>query len=102
VLDAAGLTSLFDTRMDGLESARLGLSGKPAPDTFLEAARRLEAEPSRTAVVEDAIAGVEAARRGGFGLVVGVGGPEREEELKKGGADVVVGSLGELKVWGNW
>ena len=72
VLAAAGIAELFDVRVDGLDLIRLGLNGKPAPDAFLEAVRRLEVEPSRTVVVEDAIAGVQAGRAGGFGLVIGV------------------------------
>ena len=59
-----GIAHLFDTRVDGTDITRLALNGKPAPDAFLEAARRLKAEPSRAVVVEDAIAGVEAGRAG--------------------------------------
>lgn len=75
VLGAAGVSGLFDTRVDGRDAARLCLAGKPDPDIFLEAARRLGVDPSRAVVVEDALAGVEAGRRGGFGLVVGWTGP---------------------------
>ena len=72
VLEAAGIAQLFDTRVDGMDITRLNLNGKPAPDAFLEAARRLKVEPSRAVVVEDAIAGVEAGRAGQFGCVIGV------------------------------
>jgi beta-phosphoglucomutase family hydrolase len=58
VLEAAGIAQLFDARVDGTDVTRLGLKGKPAPDAFVEAARRVGAEPSRAVVVEDAIAGV--------------------------------------------
>jgi len=64
---SARLSDLFDARIDGLEAARLGLRGKPAPDSFIEAARRLGTMPSHTVVFEDSIAGVQAAKRGGFG-----------------------------------
>jgi HAD superfamily hydrolase (TIGR01509 family) len=67
VLEAAGIADLFGARVDGLDVTRLALNGKPAPDAFLEAARRLNAEPSRAVVVEDAVAGVEAGRAGRFG-----------------------------------
>ncbi len=60
VLEAAGTAQLFDTRVDGTDVTRLELKGKPAPDAFLEAARRLGVEPARAVVVEDAIVGVEA------------------------------------------
>jgi len=96
ILRAARLTALFDARVDGVELERLGLPGKPAPDMFLEAARRLAAAPARGVVFEDATAGVEAARRGGFGLVVGVGADEHAADLRESGADVVVADLGEI------
>ncbi|WP_236700652.1 HAD family hydrolase [Allosalinactinospora lopnorensis] len=97
VLRAAGVSDLFDVRVDGVDSARLGLVGKPAPDLFLEAARRLGAEPDRCAVVEDALAGVEAGRRGGFALVVGVDRAGQAADLYRHGADVVVTDLAELE-----
>ena len=98
VLEAAGIASLFDVRVDGTDIQRLALKGKPAPDTFLEAARRLKIDPSRAVVVEDAIAGVEAGRAGLFGCVIGVDRGGSSEGLRKGGADVVVGSLSQVRV----
>jgi trehalose-phosphatase len=92
VLAAAGVRDLFDVVIDGVVAERLGLAGKPAPDVFLEAARRLDVEPGEALVVEDAIAGVAAARAGGFACVVGVarnGG----NELREHGADVVVSDV---------
>ena len=96
VLGAAGIAHLFDTRVDGAVAVELGLPGKPAPDTFLEAARRLDAPSWRAVVVEDAISGVQAGRSGGFGLVVGVGAGEHAEALLDNGADVVVADLADL------
>jgi alpha,alpha-trehalase len=96
VLEAAGITALFDVRVDGMVADRLGLAGKPAPDTFLAAARELGVEPERAAVVEDAIAGVEAGRDGGFGLVVGVAREGDPGALREHGAHIVVADLGEL------
>jgi len=96
VLEAAGLSELFDTRVDGVESARLNLAGKPAPDVFLEAAKRLAVEPARTVVVEDALAGVQAGRNGKFGLVIGVARQGNRAALQENGADVVVEDLGEI------
>jgi alpha,alpha-trehalase len=72
ILRAAGLTTLFDVRVNGTDIDRLGLSGKPDPDMFLEAARRLGAPPLHVVVFEDATAGIAAARAGGFGRVIGV------------------------------
>ncbi|CAN5771143.1 hypothetical protein BH23GEM11_BH23GEM11_02610 [soil metagenome] len=95
VLEAAGLTSLFEVVLDGVEAAEMRLSGKPAPDLFLEAARRLGVGPEEAFVVEDAVAGVEAARAGNFGLVVGVA-EHGDGSLVSRGADVVVHSLGDL------
>lgn len=96
VLRASGIAELFDTVVDGSDLADdPSLTGKPAPDLFLEAARRTRAEPGRSVVVEDSAPGVEAGRRGDFGLVVGVArGPEEEEGLERAGADLVVRDLG--------
>jgi beta-phosphoglucomutase family hydrolase len=96
VLVAAGIEDLFEVRIDGLVAAREHLKGKPAPDTFLAAARRLGVQPSRAAVFEDALAGVEAGRAGRFGLVVGVDRTGHAEALREHGADLVVSDLAEL------
>lgn len=96
ILEAAGISELFDTRIDGNVAAELNLAGKPAPDTFLEAARRLGVPAARAVVVEDAISGVQAGRAGGFGLVIGVDRTGNPETLLDGGADLVVADLSEL------
>jgi trehalose 6-phosphate phosphatase len=98
ILEAAGLSDLFDVRVDGVESARLSLKGKPAPDTFLEAARRLGVSPESAVLIEDAVAGVQAGRAGHFGLVVGVDRDGDGHALRENGADVTVRSLDELQV----
>ncbi|QYC40886.1 putative glycosyl hydrolase [Nonomuraea coxensis DSM 45129] len=101
VVGSAGLAHLFDVLVDGNEAARLGLAGKPDPALFLEAARRLEVPAAEAAVVEDALPGVAAGRRGGFGLVVGVDrSGSQAAELSRAGADVVVPDLAELDVTG--
>ncbi|MHB9112621.1 MAG: HAD-IA family hydrolase [Thermoleophilia bacterium] len=98
ILEAAGLRDLFDVKIDGVDATGLGIRGKPAPDTFLEAARRLDVEPREAIVVEDAISGVEAGRSGGFGLVVGVvrGGSREGKALLDKGADVAVEDLRDV------
>jgi beta-phosphoglucomutase family hydrolase len=96
VLRAVGLRDLFEARVDGLIASELHLPGKPEPDTFLKAAELLGVRPARAVVVEDAIAGVQAGRAGGFGLVVGVDRDGRGDALRTHGADVVVTDLGEL------
>jgi beta-phosphoglucomutase family hydrolase len=98
VLEAAGIAQLFDARVDGMDLARLALAGKPAPDTFLEGAQRLGASPARAAVVEDAVAGVQAGRAGGFGSVIGVDRGGQSLGLRAAGADVVVTSLAQVQV----
>ena len=98
VLDAAGISDLFDVRVDGLDLVRLNIKGKPAPDTFVEAARRLAVEPSRGVVVEDALVGVQAGRQGGFGLVIGVDPGGRSLDLRKAGADAVVADLAQVRI----
>ncbi len=96
VLEAAGIAHLFHARVDGMDITRLGLNGKPAPDAFLEAARRLRAEPSRAVVVEDSIAGVKAGRAGRFGCVIGVDRGGNSQALREAGADVVVTHLEQV------
>ncbi|MEU2359165.1 HAD-IA family hydrolase [Streptomyces noursei] len=103
LLSGAGLLGLFAVVVDGRVAARLGLSGKPDPALFIEAARRLAVPPREAAVVEDAEVGVEAGRRGGFALVVGVdrsGAQGHAAALRRRGADVVVDDLGDLLVPG--
>jgi beta-phosphoglucomutase family hydrolase len=96
VLRAVGLLERFDAIVDGNDVAQGGLRGKPAPDTFLEGARRLGVEPARAAVFEDALAGVEAGRAGGFGCVVGVDRVGQAAALRDHGATIVVADLAEL------
>lgn len=96
VLKAANMEELFDVRVDGITVEELRLNGKPAPDAFLKAAELLGVSPDRAVVVEDAISGVQAGRRGDFGLVIGVARKGDEEELRKNGADIVVTDLTTL------
>jgi len=96
VLETAGLLPFFDAIVDGLVAEREQLRGKPAPDTFMAGARALGVEPAQAAVFEDALAGVQAGRAGGFGFVVGVDRTGQAEELRAQGSDVVVGDLAEL------
>ena len=96
VLRAANLDRLFDAQVDGNVAEAKGLEGKPAPDTYLEAARALQVPAKAAAVFEDALAGVEAGRAGGFGIVVGVDRVGQADALRQHGADVVVTDLAEL------
>jgi beta-phosphoglucomutase family hydrolase len=96
VLVAARIEDPFDARIDWVVALREHLRGKPAPDTFLAGARALGVEPSQAAVFEDALAGVEAGRAGGFGFVVGVDRVGQADALRQHGADVVVTDLSEL------
>jgi beta-phosphoglucomutase family hydrolase len=98
ILQAARLDGLFDAVVDGLDIEKHSLLGKPAPDTFLEAARQLGAAPARTFVVEDATAGIMAARAGELGLVVGVDRTGHADSLRAAGADIVVSDLGQLEL----
>lgn len=98
ILEAAGIADLFDAQVDGVVAAELGLEGKPNPDIFVEAARRLQVEPTQAVVFEDAIAGVQAGRRGGFGCVVGVDRIGQPEALQENGADVVVDDLAKIGI----
>jgi beta-phosphoglucomutase family hydrolase len=96
VLKSVGIEDLFEAVVDGIVAQREGLPGKPAPDTFVAGARALGAEPPQAVVFEDALAGVEAGRAGGFGYVVGVDRTGQREALAEHGADIVVDDLSEL------
>ncbi|MFE5535997.1 beta-phosphoglucomutase family hydrolase [Streptomyces sp. NPDC056485] len=96
VLVAAGIEDLFEERVDGITVAEQGLRGKPAPDSYLAAARLFGTDPRDAAVFEDALAGVAAGKAGGFGFVVGVDRTGQADELRAHGADVVVTDLSEL------
>jgi beta-phosphoglucomutase family hydrolase len=96
IVRAAGLEDLLEVRVDGVVAKREGLAGKPAPDTFLYAAKLLGVDAAHAAVFEDALAGVEAGRAGNFGYVVGVDRVGQAEALLAHGADVVVKDLAEL------
>ncbi len=97
VLDVAGIRSRFADVVDGTDADMLRLGSKPDPALFLEAARRIGHPPAGLMLIEDAIAGLQAARSGGFGLVVGIDriGTSRDE-LRQAGAHRVVGDLREL------
>ncbi|HZW45591.1 MAG TPA: beta-phosphoglucomutase family hydrolase [Dermatophilaceae bacterium] len=96
VLKAAGIADLFETRIDGVSVEEQHLAGKPAPDTYLAAAKVLGVEPGEAAVFEDALSGVAAGRAGGFGFVVGVDRVGQAEQLRAHGADRVVTDLAQL------
>lgn len=96
VLQAAGLAERFDVVVSGAVAAAESLPGKPAPDTFLHAAKQLDVPPARAIVVEDALSGVEAGRAGDFGLVIGVDRGTGADRLLAAGAGLVVADLGEL------
>lgn len=98
ILSAAGVADMFAAVVDGSDAIRLGLSGKPAPDMFTEAARRLRVPPEQAVVIEDADAGVRAGVAGGFGRVIGIDRGGNAARLRAAGADLVVADLAGLDV----
>jgi len=96
VLRATKLDAFFKVRVDGNMIRTQHLTGKPAPDMFLMAARLLGVDPARAVIIEDAISGVQAGSNGNFGLVIGVARKDNADELRKNGAHLVVNDLGEL------
>lgn len=98
VLEAAGLISLFETRVDGVVSVELKLKGKPEPDIFTTAADNLGVSYNRSVIVEDAVSGVQAGKKGNFGLVIGVAREENTRELLINGADIVVEDMKEISI----
>jgi len=98
VMDTSGTGHLFDICVDGQVALRAGLAGKPAPDVFLHAATLLGVSIARTFAVEDAPAGVEAARRAGCSLVVGIARDGDGRELQARGAHITVKELTEISM----
>jgi beta-phosphoglucomutase-like phosphatase (HAD superfamily) len=96
VLRRTGLDALVEGRIDGVTLAERHLAGKPKPDSFLAGAALAGVEPAHAAVFEDALAGVQAGRAGGFGCVVGVDRVGQADELRSSGADLVVADLADL------
>ncbi|WP_242919385.1 HAD family hydrolase [Pontibacter liquoris] len=90
ILQRAGLERFFEERVDGLTAATEGLQHKPAPDLFLETAKRLNVSPSETAVFEDAPKGIQAAKAGNFALVVGIDRGGNKAPLEESGADLII------------
>jgi len=98
VLDAVDIQDIFSVKVDGVDSVKLQLKGKPDPAIFLEAAKRLKVKPEKTAIVEDSLAGVEAGRRGKFKLVIGLDRANQGKDLRKRGADIVVQDLSQIEI----
>ena len=97
VLVAAGIEDLLEVRVDGVVAEERHLRGKPAPDTFLEAARdprrRARRTPRSSRTRSPAC---RPGATGGFGYVVGVDRAGQRDALLAHGADVVVDDLAEL------
>jgi len=100
VLETAGLLHFFETRVDGVVSAEIGLQGKPEPDIFTTACDNLGVEYHRSVVVEDAVSGVMAGHKGNFGLTLGLAREDNINELQVGGADIVVEDLSQIGLEG--
>ena len=98
ILEQAEIKDLFDTIVDGTVSRELDLDGKPAPDVFRVAADNLSASPDRCIGVEDALSGIESARRANYGLVLGVCRHEDCQEMYAYGADIIVDDLSEFSI----
>ncbi len=98
ILEAADMLHWFDVRIDGEIAREQKIPGKPAPDVFIKAMEGLNADLDRTLIIEDAIAGIQAGKKGGFSAVVGIARNGEDEVLREAGADIVVHKLTELKI----
>ena len=97
-LSLTGLAAHFDSR---LYTSQMVERGKPAPDLFLYAAERMQADPRRTLVIEDSISGVEAAKAAGMTAWGFVGGSHYQSRdgkaiLHQAGADRVFGRMADF------
>jgi beta-phosphoglucomutase family hydrolase len=98
ILELARIEDLFETRVDGDVSQQLNLKGKPDPDIFVTASKNLGLMPGECMVVEDAVSGVQAGRKGNFGLTLGIDRNNAGETLKQSGADIVIHDLSEISI----
>ncbi len=98
ILATVGLLDFFETRVDGVVSAELGLKGKPEPDIFTTACDNLGVTYEKAVIVEDAVSGVQAGRNGKFGLVLGIAREDNVDELKLNGADIVITDMSEIDI----
>lgn len=96
VLKAVNLLPVFGARVDGVVSVELRLHGKPEPDIFTTACEILGANPEKSVVVEDAVSGVQAGKKGNFGLTLGIARENNADELLENGADFVVDDLSAI------
>ena len=96
ILQKTGLEELFETRVDGIVSAELGLKGKPEGDIFITAAKNIGCTPDRSIVVEDAVSGVQAGKKGKFIFVLGVARENNDKELRENGADFVINNFKDV------
>jgi len=97
-LSLTGLAAHFDSR---LYTSQMVERGKPAPDLFLYAADRMQADPRRTLVIEDSISGVEAGKAAGMTVWGFVGGSHYQSRdgkaiLHQAGADRVFGRMADF------
>ena len=95
ILKTCNLTSLFDVIIDGKISEKIGLSGKPDPDIFLYASKKLKLNPEDCIIFEDAFSGIEAGKKGNFGLVIGI---SRNNNIHLKSAHLVIKNLKEISL----
>ena len=98
VLESAGITDLFDVKVDGNTANEFDLNGKPDPDIFKEAATQLGVAPQNCMLFEDAVAGVKAGSNGNFALVIGVARNNSKRELNLNGADISIKDFNEINI----
>lgn len=98
ILEKLNLSHHFSVIIDGHLGKNLNLKGKPAPDYFLEASKRLGLSPDQCCVVEDALAGIKAAKQGNFRMIYGLEriGESLSLALYNAGSDMVISSLTQI------
>ena len=91
VLENLGINDFFDATITDEEVS----NGKPDPEVFLKAAKKLDIKPEDCVVIEDAPNGIDAAKNGGM-KCIGITTTHKKEALKK--ADIIINSFDELTV----
>lgn len=93
------LKGLFDVKIDGHISRKMGLKEKPEADLYLQATKELGFPPEDCILFDDSEAGVQAGSKANFGLVVGVSRRKNRKQLSENGADIVIDNFNELDIF---
>ncbi|MFO8055286.1 MAG: beta-phosphoglucomutase family hydrolase [Bacteroidales bacterium] len=96
IIEKCGLLDKFESIVGGIEAEEKHLRGKPEPDIFITAAEEMGLHPTECLMVEDAISGVQAGKKGNFSCVIAVARNDNRFDLLRYGGDFIVNDLKEI------